>query len=145
MPQTVNCTCWETVGLSSFTDLLKEHTNSARKSSASTHVQHENEYEQLIMFHDFILTAYLHPTLAVFTTACHFPIVWVKWIQFTPFQTISFKIHFNNIILFSAFWWQCAMVWCRGTFIDGETLDGYYKLIQEKQILFVVFIPTILS
>lgn len=114
---TVRCTCWERVELS-FTD-LKQQTNSARNSNTSAHLQHVNEYEWLTGFHNLTLTVRVHLTIAVFITACHLPILWVKssWCHSTPFVSRSILI---ISILFSAFWWWCAMVWCTGSFINGE-------------------------
>ena len=114
---TVKCTCWEWVELS-FTD-LKQQTNSARNSNASAHLQHVNEYEWLTGFHNLTLTVCVHLTIAVFTTVCHLPILWVKssWCNSTPFLLRSILI---ISILFSAFWWWHVTLWCTGSFSDGE-------------------------
>ena len=99
----------------SLTD-LKEQTNSARNSNASAHLQHVDEYEWLIGFHNLTLPVCVHLTLTVFTTACHLPILWVKSSSRHSTQFFSRSILIISI-LFSAFWWWCAMVWCTGSLL----------------------------
>ena len=66
---------------------------------------------------------------------CHLPIPWVKSSRChsTPFLSRSIL---TMSILFSAFWWGCAMVWCTGSFIDGKIYGALYKLIK---LLYLVY------